>query len=197
MDRNDMEVAAANVTYLRGLLAVPCGILFIVIGLGNLRWGPFISTAVFVATVAALALTALATSHWYNDRYGRATPSRRHHLRYGVPSALLIGSAMIGGPIVDSTFDLPVSAFAVLSGLAMLSWFGICVGLRPYHLVIWGALAVTGLLPVWGSLADKVSVAFLPIGLATIAADLLDHRTLVQTFGPAGDPDMAADSARA
>jgi hypothetical protein len=94
---------------------------------------------------------------------------------------------MIGGPILDASVDLPVSAFAAAFALAMLAWFAICVGLRMRHLIIWGALLVAGLLPVWGALADKISVAWLPIGVATIAAGILDHRALVRAYGPAKD----------
>jgi len=45
---------------------------------------------------------------------------------------------------------------------------------------------VTALLPVWGTLADSVSVAWLPIGVATITAGIFDHRALVRA--PMGPP---------
>ena len=67
----------------------------------------------------------------------------------------------------------------------MLAWFAICVGLKRRHLVIWGALLVVGLLPVWGGLSDKVSVAWLPMGAACIVAGIFDHLALVRSFGPA------------
>jgi hypothetical protein len=94
---------------------------------------------------------------------------------------------MIGGAVVDSSFALPVSVSAAAFALAMLAWFAICVGLKAHHLVIWGALLVAGLLPVWGTLPDKVSVAWLPIGVATVAAGSFDHRALVRAYGPAKD----------
>ena len=46
-------------------------------------------------------------------------------------------------------------------------------------------LLVAALLPVWGMLADSVSVAWLPIGAATIAAGIFDRRSLVRAYGPA------------
>jgi len=36
MDRKGLELAASKVAYLRGLLAVPLGALFLLTGLGNL-----------------------------------------------------------------------------------------------------------------------------------------------------------------
>jgi hypothetical protein len=104
-----------------------------------------------------------------------------------IASFILFPAAMIGGPILDASFDLPVSAFAAAFALAMLAWFAICVRLKTHHLIIWGALLVAGLLPVWGEVADKISVAWLPIGVATILAGIFDHRALVRACGPAKD----------
>ncbi len=48
---------------------------------------------------------------------------------------MLPPAALIGGPIIDFSLDLPISAFAILFGLAMLARFAICVGLRPRHMI--------------------------------------------------------------
>ncbi len=183
MERKQLETAAAHVTHLRGLLAVPLGLLFIVTGLGNLAWGPFVHDWAFVGSVAILAAAALLINRFYQDRYGRVTLTTRQQVRLTVASFILFAAGLVGGTILDSTFDLPVSLFACSFALAMLAWFAICVGLRTHHIVIWGSLLIVGLLPVWGDLPDKVSVAWLPIGVATIAAGLFDHRALVRTFG--------------
>jgi len=197
MERKDLESAAAQVTYLRGLLAVPLGLLFIATGLGNLGWGPFAESWVFIVALALIGGAYLGISRYYNDNYGRATPSRPNQWGYGVASFLLFAAGLVGGTILDHTFDVPVSAFAISFALAMLAWFAICVGLRAHHLVIWGALLVVGLVPVWGSLADKISVGWLPIGVATIVAGLFDHRALVESFGPGRDLSLETSSAGA
>ena len=149
----------------------------------ELAWGPFARDWVFVASVAIIAAAALLIDRFYQDRYGRVTLTTRQQVRLTVASFILFAAGLAGGTILDSSFDLPVSLFACSFALAMLAWFAICVGLRTHHLVIWGSLLIVGLLPVWGNLPDKVSVAWLPIGVATIAAGLFDHRTLVRTFG--------------
>jgi hypothetical protein len=187
MERKELEAAAAQVTYLRGLLAIPIGMLFIITGLGNLGWGPLGNPLVFLGFLLVLAAAWLGINRYYNDHYGRVTRSHRQQLRYTIASFILFPAAIVGGPILDASVDLPVSAFAAAFALAMLAWFAICVGLRMRHLIIWGALLVAGLLPVWGALADKISVAWLPIGVATIAAGILDHRALVRAYGPAKD----------
>jgi hypothetical protein len=187
MQRKELEAAAAQVTYLRGLLAIPIGMLFIITGLGNLGWGPLGNPLVFLGFLLVLAAAWLGINRYYNDHYGRVTRSHRQQLRYTIASFILFPAAIVGGPILDASVDLPVSAFAAAFALAMLAWFAICVGLRMRHLIIWGALLVAGLLPVWGALADKISVAWLPIGVATIAAGILDHRALVRAYGPAKD----------
>jgi hypothetical protein len=187
MERKELEAAAAHVTYLRGLLAIPIGMLFIITGLGNLGWGPLGNPLVFLGFLLVLAAAWLGINRYYNDHYGRVTRSHRQQLRYTIASFILFPAAIVGGPILDASVDLPVSAFAAAFALAMLAWFAICVGLRARHLIIWGSLLVAGLLPVWGALADKISVAWLPIGVATIAAGILDHRALVRAYGPAKD----------
>jgi hypothetical protein len=197
MERKDLEAAAAHVTYLRGLLVTPIGMLFIVTGLGNLGWGPLRNPLVFVGSLLALGAAYLAINRYYNDHYGRVTRSNRQQLRYTLASFILFPAAMVGGPILDSSFDLPVSAFAGAFALAMLAWFAICVGLRARHLLIWGALLVAGLLPAWGALADKISVAWLPIGVATIVAGIFDHRALVRAYGPAKDLNPESSDVRA
>ncbi len=190
MERKDLEAAAAHVTYLRGLLAIPLGGLFIINGLGNLGWDPLGHPWIFLASLLVLGAAWQGTNRYYNDHYGRVTRSRHQQARYAVASLLLFPAAMVGGSVVDSSIALPVSVSAAAFALAMLAWFAICVGLRARHLVTWGSLLVAGLVPVWGTLPDKVSVAWLAIGVATIAAGIFDHRALVRTYGPAKDPNL-------
>ncbi|MEA2842461.1 MAG: hypothetical protein QOJ69_132 [Actinomycetota bacterium] len=189
MERKELESAAAQVTYLRGLFGIPIGLLFILTGVGNLGWAPLANPWIFLACLGLLVATALAIYRYYNDNYGRATPSRGRQVRYALAS-VLIGAAMVGGPIVDFNLDLPVSLFAAGFALAVLAWFAICVGLKRRHLVIWGALLVVGLLPIWGGLSDKISVAWFPMGVATMVAGIFDHVALVRSFGPAKDVDL-------
>ena len=185
MERKDLESAAVDVTSLRGLLAIPIGLLFILTGLGNLGWSPLGHPLAFLGSLLVLAAAYLGINRFYNDNYGRATPSKRRQLRHNVASLVLFGAGLVGGSILDFWFDLPVSLFAAVFALAMLAWFAISMGLKAHHLIIWGALLVAGLLPVWGALPDRVSVAWLPIGVATIAVGIFDHRALVRTYGSA------------
>jgi hypothetical protein len=187
MERKELESAAANVTYLRGLLAIPLGVLFILTGIGNLGWEPLRNPWVFLGALLVLAAAYLGLNRYYNDHYGRVTHSRGRQLRYNLASLVLFAAGLVGGSYLDFRLDLPVSLFATTFALAMLAWFAINVGLKAHHLVILGGLLVAGLLPVWGALSDKVSVAWLPIGVATIAVGIFDHRALVRTYGPAND----------
>ena len=84
-----------------------------------------------------------------------------------------------------------MSLTAAMFALAMLAWYALCVQLQAHHVVIWGALLLVALVPVWGSIADSVSVALLPIGAATIICGVMDHFALVRGFGPAGRFDVA------
>ena len=190
MDRKQLELAASKVTYLRGLLAVPLGVLFLLAGLGNLGWAPLRSTWVFLACLAALCLGWVALNRFYNDHYGRVSPGHRPWVRYVVPWTVF-PAALAGGPLLETWLHPPVSLVAAMFALAMLTWYALCVRLQAHHVVIWGALLLLALVPVWGSMSDSVSVALLPIGAATIICGVMDHLALVRGFGPAGRFDVA------
>jgi hypothetical protein len=86
MDRRRLQSAGADYPYhpyLRGLLSVPAGVLFIVSALGNWGWGPLKSPWAFVGVVLVLALVCAAINRYYNDNYGRVTPSRTQQVKAG------------------------------------------------------------------------------------------------------------------
>jgi hypothetical protein len=72
MERKALESAAANCSYLRGLLSIPVGIVLIVAALGNWKWGPLRHAWVFVACVLAAGLAGLAIIRYYSERYGHS-----------------------------------------------------------------------------------------------------------------------------
>jgi hypothetical protein len=179
VQRDELTAAVADTTYLRGLIAVPIGGLFLLTGLGNLGWDVLASPWTFGPCVLVLALAAWRIQLYYNDTFGRVRPSRRMQIAYGLAS-LALAASLIGGSYLDFATDLPVSLFAMSFGAAMLVSFQLYIGLKRHQLVVWGGLLLLGLLPVWGSFDDRASVAWLPIGVATIVAGVLDHRLLVR-----------------
>ena len=74
MERKQLEVAAATNHYLRGLLAIPFGFLWIFSGLGNLEWGPFRHLWIVPVGILLAAAAYLLLMRYYNDNYGRVTP---------------------------------------------------------------------------------------------------------------------------
>jgi len=75
MDTTQLRSAAAEHRYLRGLIQVPVGLLFIAAALGNEHWGPLDNDWVFVAVLVLLAGAALAINRFYDEHYGRVTPA--------------------------------------------------------------------------------------------------------------------------
>jgi hypothetical protein len=190
VERKELESAAVRIRYGRGLIVVPAGVLFIVTGLGNLRWGVFANDWVFILSVACVAAAVLLARRYYDTQFGKVAFPHGRQLRFDVTAAALSAVALVGGVILDSFLDLPVSLFAITFALSALAWLAATVGVRLHHLVVGGALLLGGALPVWGDLDDRVSVAWLPIGCATIVVGLLDHLQLVRDYGAAPHSDL-------
>jgi hypothetical protein len=189
MERKQLEGAAATNHYLRGLLAIPFGLLWIFSGLGNLEWGPF--RYVWVVPVAILVAGAafLLLMRYYNDHYGRVTP--KGGPRTTALAALSV-AVMVGGPILVQALDLPINGFGASWALVALGYYRINVGLRAHHIVIWGALLVASLVPLWGDprTSDTLNIGMLMIGGAAILTGIFDHRLLVRSLGPAHQLDF-------
>jgi hypothetical protein len=81
--------------------------------------------------------------------------------------------------------DLPFNGIALSWAIVVLAYYGLTVGIRPHHLVIWGAVLVAALVPLWG---DPRTTSTDNVGLFIVAAavaltGVLDHQLLVHTFG--------------
>jgi hypothetical protein len=197
MDRRHLLSAATDYPYLRGLLAVPAGLLFIVAALGNWEWGPLRHDWAFAVAVVVIGLAVAAVHRYYNEHYGRVTPSTRQQIKaagaVAVGVALMIGGSMVLRSRASWSLDLPVNAIAASFGLLMLVHYAAVVGARLHHVVIWGSLLVTGLVPVWNG-ADPSNIGLVLAGVAVMVNGVFDHRLLVRTFGPATTPMLGSDA---
>jgi hypothetical protein len=188
MDRKQLQSAAASYTYFKGLFAIPGGLLAIVAALGNWEWGPLRHTWVFLAAVLVLAATCVPIARYYDEHYGRATLSTRLQARAAVVvvlgAPLVFGTSTLLRSRADWSLDLPVNPTAASLALLMLASYAAGGVLRRHHVIVFGALLVAGLLPVWNG-ADPSNVGLFLAGIAFIVTGILDHRLLVRTFGPA------------
>jgi hypothetical protein len=198
MDRAQLRSTAAGYPYLRGLLSVPAGLLFVLAALGNWGWGPLRHDWVFVAAAGAIAASALAIDRYYAEHFGRVTPSRARQRR--ATAAAVAGVAiMVGAPFLLRSraawsLDLPVNPIPAAIGVLMLVYYAAVVGLRGHHVVVWGAVVVAGLLPVWTG-ADPSNVGLVMAGAAAIVNGVLDHVALVRAFAPPASPAPGPGSA--
>ena len=192
MERRNLEAAAAKYSYLRGLLFIPLGVLFVLTALHNWEAGPFAPTWVFIAGVGLTGAAWLGITRYYNEHYGRLRPSTRQQLRGGL--AVLVGVAVtLGGSLLlrseaDWSLDLPVNATAVAFALVMLVSYGLGVGLRAHHVIVWGVLLLAGAVPLWTG-DDPSNIGVVMAGIALMASGAFDHRLFVRTFG---SPKVAA-----
>jgi hypothetical protein len=187
MTHPNVKTAAANYTYLRGLFFIPLGGLFVLAALGNWQVGPLRHSWVFVLVAVAIGLACLPINRYYNENYGRLTPSMRQQVRVAV-GGVIAGALVFGGSLLlrsraSWSLDLPVNPIAVTFAVVMLITYGVGVGLRAYHVIIWGTVLLAGALPVWNG-ADPSNIGLLLAGAGTIVSGVFDHRLFVQTFGP-------------
>jgi 4-hydroxybenzoate polyprenyltransferase len=187
MQRRELETAAANYSYLRGLFYIPVGALLVLSALGNWQVSPFRHTWVFLLTALAIAAVAAAINRYYNERYGRLTPSTAQQIRASIGVVLAVALMLGGATLLRShaswSLDLPVNAIAVCFALVMLVTYAIGVGLKTHHIVIWGTVLVAGALPVWDG-PDPSNIGLLLAAAGVVLTGVFDHRLFVQTFGP-------------
>ena len=132
----------------------------------------------------------LLISRYYAEHYGRVTLSRAQRRR--ATAAVIAGAplmfvvALLLRSRAGWSLDLPVNAIPASFALLMLATYAAGAVLRTHHVIIFGSLAVVGLLPVWDG-ADPSNTGLVLVGAAIIATGILDHRLLVRTFGPPKD----------
>lgn len=186
MHRRSLETAAANYSYLRGLLFVPVGSLAILAALANWQVGPLRHPWAFPAAVVLVGLASLPLIRYYHENYGRVSLSTRQQVRGSVAVGIGVGVMIGGTSLLRSqavwSLDLPVNAIAVCFAVNMLVCYAIGVGLKAHHAIIWGALLIAGGLPVWTG-ADPSNIGLVLSGVGVILSGVFDHRLFVETFG--------------
>jgi len=194
MERRQLEAAAANYPYLQGLWTIPLGIGIIVAGISNLQSRPTgIGAILLILGGLGLAGVALLLiGRYYRDHYGTVTPTRDRTIRQAVAIVAWIVILFIGAnQALFWSPDGPQCIYASAFALATLAYYAILVGLRPHHVIIWGAVFVAGLLPIWGGLgADRDPLAMIPLGLLMMLSGVLDQRLLARSFRQSGTEQL-------
>ncbi len=195
MDRDQLESAAANYPYLQGLWAVPMGLGIPLAGVSNLQHAPSRPwlVAIFGGILLLSGVGSLLIARYYRDHYGRVTPTRSRQVRHAAAVVAWIVVLFVGANkhLLYSPGGR-LCVFAAAFALAMLVYYAILVGVRTHHLVIWGAVLVAGLLPIWGGLGgDRDALAMIPLGVALIASGLLDQRLLARSLATTARPGGA------
>jgi len=191
MNREHLESAAAGYPYLRGLLSVPLGLVLILSALGNWDVGPLRDPWVFVAAAAVIGASALLVNRYYGEYFGRVTPSQRRQRRSAVAAAagvaIMVGATFLLRSRAAWSLDLPVNPIPAAFAALMLVYYAAVVGLRPHHVLIWGAVLVAGLVPLWNG-ADPSNVGLVMAGAAAILNGVFDHLALVRVVAPPASP---------
>jgi hypothetical protein len=193
MDRTQLESVAAEYPHLRGLFLLPLGIIVIASGLGNMEWGPFRELWTVPALYLLAALACLPIGRFYRQNYGRVQISKRAQVRgaMGVVVGVLL---IIGGSLMDYRLGLPIWGFLGAFAVLMLTSYVVSVGIKAHHKLIWGAVLVAAVLPVWGGMAPdaKSNLGLVVVGLGVIVTGVLDHLLLVRSFGTVANRSIEA-----
>ena len=201
MERGTLETAAVENSHLRGLFAIPLGGLTILAALGNAEFGPLRDSWVFVCCGLAVAATYLPIARYYNEHYGRVTPSNRQKARAALSVAICLPLTIVGSLLLSSraswSLDLPVNPTAISFALVMLVTYAMSVGLRVHHKIVFGLLLLVGLAPVWQHEGMGGNAGLALAGMAIIVAGILDHRLIVRTFGPSDGLNIEHGNVRA
>jgi hypothetical protein len=186
MTRGDLHKTAAGLSYLRGLLMVPLGVVLVLSALANWNVGPLRQDWAIPLAVAIAGVAYLAIGRFYGEHYGRMRPSAGQHSRdmraVAAAVAVVLGGALLLRSSADWSLDLPVNAIAVAFAAGMLISYAAGPGIRPHHLAIWGALLVAGAVPLWDG-SDPSNIGLVMAGAAVTVSGALDHLLLVRTFG--------------
>lgn len=186
MERKSLESVAANYPYLQGLWAIPMGFSTIIVGISNLQRRPagLLMLGIIVGGMALTLVAYLLIARYYRHNYGEVTRTRGRRLREAVAVVAWVGVLFVGANrFLLWSLDSPLCIYAAAFALATLVCYAILVGLRAHHIIIWGAVLLAGLLPIWGGLGvDRDAVAMFPLGVALIASGLLDQRLLVRSL---------------
>jgi len=200
MKRQAIRAAGPRYAYLRGVLSIPAGFLFLLAALGNWQVGPLRHDLIFFACVVAIALAYGLVVRYYQDHYGRMSPSPGQQLRgaaaVGLGLVIVVGGSLLLRSQAGWSLDLPVNAIAVTFAVVMLASYAIWGVLHAHHLVVWGSLFLAGALPLWAG-ADPSNVGLVMCGVAVIVCGVFDHIAFVRTFGPRDLPAAGEGNARA
>ncbi|HJV08577.1 MAG TPA: hypothetical protein VJ653_02825 [Acidimicrobiales bacterium] len=188
MDRKTLESVAVENAHLRGLFALPLGGLMVLSAFGNWQWGALANAWVFGAAALALLATCLPLARYYDEHYGRVTPSTRQRNRAAVAVAISVPLVFVGSLLLSSraswSLDWPVNPTAVSFALVMFVAYAMSIGVRAHHVLVFGTLLIVGFLPVWEREGASGNAGLAIAGVAVMVAGVLDHRLLVRTFGP-------------
>jgi hypothetical protein len=194
IERDQLESAGPNYSYMRGLFMVPLGFLFFLSAAANWGWGPPRHTLPFVGAVLLVLAATLAINRYYQVNYGRVVLSTKQQVRAAVATAvsipLIFGASFLVRSQVDWSLHLPLNPTAASLALLMLTAYAVSVGLRAHHVIILGSLLVAGLLPVWRG-ADPSNIGMVMAGTAFILTGVFDHLLLVRSLGSSRRLDLA------
>ena len=183
MQRQDLAAATAAYpyTHVQGLYGVPFGLSLALAGATN--FGDPLPLWAVVAGLAVVGATLAGVHQYYGRTTGRVTPAPRDRRRLlhagGAAVAVFFATDQLLRLAVgagSAASGSEVSTLLVAGAAAMLTFQAVGPGMRRHHVLVWSAVLVLGVLPVWdASPVDVDALAFLPLGAALAVSGVADH----------------------
>ena len=189
-DPQTARYIARNYHSLQGLIAVPMGVILILVGLGkHFHWPELQWQNPYFSSFVILAMACITVGkYFYRQRYGTVRPQSSMK-RIGLE---LLGAIGVFGLIyLDITLlaDVPIS-LTVLGFSCIYLFIPFFEEGRRRHYWICGALLVAAALSPLLQITSKTDLFlfgwlnYLSLGVAVVLGGLLDHRFLAQTLTP-------------
>lgn len=192
MNLNRVQYVTQNYNQLQGLKFVPLGIYFILLGLDNAGYFPWLEQTIIGRTWTLWGLLLVGGLYWlisqyYSNRFGkvrRAWEDQQREEREGRIFIVLFLAAVIG----DLLLRLPVGLAIIVFGGYLMYLARVRTQRYRWYYIVAGLLFIgIGFLPLFFNLSsENVFVAsdvfFVAGGAAIVLTSILDHILLVRTF---------------
>ncbi|MDX2004808.1 MAG: hypothetical protein SFU83_05970 [Meiothermus sp.] len=178
--------------YWQGLKIVPAGVFLLILAFIYDFDGSALWWAIYAGGFVLFAAGTLSVSRWYRRLFGVVSnPGVNQSLDRR--TYLIFIPVIVGSVVMDLTFQLPVSLYALALAAGLLWSRQVTGGGRPHYVWIAGLMIAAAFLPgVMGDDSSAIQFALAVMGAGSIAIGILDHLELTRIFKPVSGDEVGS-----